>query len=62
MDRSKENQIQDEIDRFLNYEMTPEEEAEFMNRMEKDASLKEKVSTTEESRNGTAESDRKEAP
>lgn len=43
MDRSKENQIQDEIDRFLNYEMTPEEEAEFMNRMEKDASLKEKV-------------------
>lgn len=35
MDRSKENQIQDEIDRFLNYEMTPEEEAEFMNRMER---------------------------
>ena len=43
MDRNKENKIQDEIDRLLNYEMTSEEEAEFMNRMEKDASLKEKV-------------------
>lgn len=44
MDRNKEeNKIQDEMDRFLNYEMTPEEESEFMNRMEKDGLLKEKV-------------------
>lgn len=43
MDRNMEDKIQDEIDRFLNYEMTPEEEAGFMNRMEKDSLLKEKV-------------------
>lgn len=38
-----EDKIQNDIDRFLNYEMTPEEEAEFMHRMEGDATLKEKV-------------------
>ena len=38
-----EDKIQDEIDRFLNYDMTSEEEAGFINRMEKDERLKEKV-------------------
>ena len=42
MDRNMEDKIQDEIDRFLHYEMTPEEEAGFMNRMEEESLLKEK--------------------
>ena len=33
----------DEIDRFLNYEMTPEEESDFIARMEKDEVLREQV-------------------
>ena len=33
----------DEIDRFLNYEMIPEEESDFIARMEKDEVLREQV-------------------
>lgn len=35
MDRNEENRMLDEIDRFLNYEMTPEEESDFIARMER---------------------------
>lgn len=40
MDRYKDNRMQDEIDRFLNYEMTPEEEDAFIARMEREKRLK----------------------
>lgn len=43
MDRNEENRMLDEIDRFLNYEMTPEEESDFIARMEKDEVLREQV-------------------
>ena len=43
MDRYSDNRIQDEIDRFLNYEMTPEEEDAFIARMEREETLKEQV-------------------
>ena len=43
MDRYSDNRIQDEIDRFLNYEMTPEEEDTFIARMEREETLKEQV-------------------
>lgn len=43
MDRYKDNRMQDEIDRFLNYEMTPEEEDAFIARMEREETLKEQV-------------------
>ena len=43
MDRYKVNRMQDEIDRFLNYEMTPEEEDAFIARMEREETLKEQV-------------------
>lgn len=43
MDRYSDNRMQDEIDRFLNYEMTPEEEDAFIVRMEREETLKEQV-------------------
>lgn len=43
MDRYSDNRMQDEIDRFLNYEMTPEEEDAFIARMEREETLKEQV-------------------
>lgn len=43
MDRNEENRMLDEIDRFLNYEMTPEEESDFIARMEKDEVLRKQV-------------------
>lgn len=43
MDRYSDNRMQDEIDRFLNYEMTPEEEDAFIARMEREEVLKEQV-------------------
>lgn len=43
MDRNEENRMLDEIDRFLNYEMIPEEESDFIARMEKDEVLREQV-------------------
>ena len=43
MDRYKDNRMQDEIDRFLIYEMTPEEEDAFIARMEREETLKEQV-------------------
>ncbi len=43
MEKYKDNRMQDEIDRFLNYEMTPEEEDTFIIRMEREETLKEQV-------------------
>lgn len=43
MDKKTEQLTNDEIDRFINYEMSPEEEAEFMALLNKDKILKEKV-------------------
>lgn len=43
MDRYSDNRMQDEIDRFLNYEMTPEEEDAFIARMEREETFKEQV-------------------
>lgn len=43
MDRYSDNRMQDEIDRFLNYEMTPEEEDAFIARMKREEVLKEQV-------------------
>lgn len=40
---NEKEQIQDEIDRFLNYEMNREEEDDFIGRMKKDDALREKV-------------------
>lgn len=43
MDGYKDNRLQDEIDRFLNYEMTSEEEDAFIARMETEEKFKEQV-------------------
>lgn len=43
MDKKTEQLTNDKIDRFINYEMSPEEEAEFMAHLDKDKILKEKV-------------------
>lgn len=43
MDNNINNRLQDDIDRFVNYEMTPEEEVNFINRIKCDEALKRKV-------------------
>lgn len=43
MDINRENRTMDEIDRFLNYEMSSEEESDFITRMERDEVLREQV-------------------
>lgn len=43
MNKELEDKLQDEIDRFVNYEMGPDEEADFIERMKRDETLKEKV-------------------